>query len=134
MLHKVTWNKSSSLSQLAVAAGIMAFSMAAAAAGGWYSKAQVKESETLYNSYCATCHRTDLSGAQGPALKGEAFLSRYKTGADLYNYTNKTMPPTSPGSVPKEDLIKIMAFIFSENGLPSGAELTEGSLDRPLKP
>jgi hypothetical protein len=43
------------------------------------------------------------------------------------------MPPTSPGSTPEADLIKIMAFIFSENGLPGGTELTQGNLNRPLQ-
>lgn len=135
MLNKMSCHKSRALSMVALAVGVAAISLAAkAASDGWYTKAQAGEGGTLYNTYCAQCHRTDLTGAQGPALKGEEFLSRYKTGAELYNYTNKAMPPTSPGSVPKDDLIKIMAFMFSENGLPAGAELTEGNLDRPLQP
>jgi hypothetical protein len=39
----------------------------------------------------------------GPALKGKKFLSHYETGADLYNYTQKNMPLTDPGSVPEDD-------------------------------
>ena len=103
-----------------------------AESGGWYTKAQAEEGEGLYNTYCAQCHRTDLSGP--PALKGKQFLSHYETGAELYNYTQKTMPATNPGSVPEDNLKKIMAFIFSENGFPEGTPLTPENLDRPLKP
>jgi S-disulfanyl-L-cysteine oxidoreductase SoxD len=123
------------LSRFVFTVGVASLSLSAVAqSDGWYTKAQAEEGETLYNTYCATCHRTDLTGAQGPKLKGEAFLSRYKTGAELYSYTQKTMPPTNPGSVPEDDLIKIMAFILSENGLLGGAELTQDNLDRPLQP
>jgi hypothetical protein len=38
----------------------------------------------------------------GPALKGKKFLAHHKTGADLYNYTQKNMPLTDPGSVPED--------------------------------
>lgn len=135
MLYKVSCNRPSPLSWAMLAAGVATLSLTAAAeSDGWYTKAQAKEGESLYNTYCAQCHRTDLTGAMGPPLKGEQFLSKWETGAEFYNFTDKTMPPTNPGSVPKDDLIKIMAFMFSENGLPGGAELTEGNLDRPLKP
>jgi S-disulfanyl-L-cysteine oxidoreductase SoxD len=70
---------------------------------GWCTKTQAKAGETLYNTYCAQCHRTDLNGAMGPALKGKKFLSHYETGADLYNYTQKNMPLTDPSSVPEDD-------------------------------
>ncbi|MGH8503487.1 MAG: c-type cytochrome [Gammaproteobacteria bacterium] len=135
MMNKMPCHMSSVLPVVALAISAAAVSLTAKAeSDGWYTEAQAEEGGTLYNTYCAQCHRTDLSGAQGPALTGEKFLSRYKTGAQLYDYTNKTMPPTNPGSVPGDDLIRIMAFILSENGLPAGAELTEGNLDRPLKP
>jgi mono/diheme cytochrome c family protein len=134
MLRKVFCDASNSLSWVILAVGV-AFSLdAAAESGGWYDKAQAEEGEGLYNTYCAQCHGPDLEGALGSPLKGEKFLSKWKTGAELYELTDKTMPPTSPGSVPKADLIKIMAFIFSENGLPGGAPLSQGNLDRPLKP
>ncbi len=133
MLRKTSRTTSSILSGVVLTAGIVTLPLTVTAeSGGWYTKAQAEEGEGLYNTYCAQCHRTDLSGP--PALKGKQFLSRYETGAELYDYTQKTMPATNPGSVPKDNLNKIMAFIFSENGLPEGTPLTPDNLDRPLKP
>jgi mono/diheme cytochrome c family protein len=134
MSHKTSRSTSRILSGVVLTASIVTLPLTATAEDGWYTKAQAKAGDTLYSTYCAQCHRTDLSGAMGPALKGKKFLSHYKTGTDLYHYTQKTMPPTNPGSVPKQHLDKIMAFILSENGLPGGAPLTQDSLNRPLKP
>jgi S-disulfanyl-L-cysteine oxidoreductase SoxD len=135
MLCKRSRSKSSILSRVVLTVGIATLPLAVAAeSDGWYTKAQAEEGQVLYNTYCAQCHRTDLSGAMGPPLKGEGFLSRYKTGAKLYSYAYKSMPPTNPGSVPEGHFNKIMAFILSENGLPAGAPLTPENLDRPLKP
>lgn len=135
MLCKTFHNRSSILSRVVLTVGAATLPLAVAAeSDGWYTKAQAKEGKSLYNTYCAQCHRTDLSGAMGPPLKGEKFLSRWETGAELYHYTYTKMPPTNPGAVPKDHFDKIMAFMLSENGLPAGAPLTDGNLDRPLKP
>jgi mono/diheme cytochrome c family protein len=135
MSYRVASSGCNLLSRIIFACSAASFSLAEAAeSGGWYSKAQATEGETTYNTYCAQCHGPDLDGALGPPLKGEKFLSKWKTGAELYQTTSQTMPPTNPGTVPEDDLIKITAFIFSENGLPGGAELTKGNLGRPLEP
>ena len=44
---------------------------------GWFQQAQAEQGHQLFNNYCAECHRPDLSGALGPALKGSAFLNKW---------------------------------------------------------
>jgi mono/diheme cytochrome c family protein len=136
MWCNMSGNKAGVLSAVTLAIGVAAFSLAAEAGGGggWYSKAQASKGQGLFNTFCAQCHRPDLSGAMGPALKGNQFLGRFKTGEELYTYASTKMPITNPGSVPDKYMIPIVAFILSENGLPGGAPLTKGNLDRPLKP
>jgi mono/diheme cytochrome c family protein len=136
MLCKMSGNKAGVLSAVTLAIGVAAFSLAAEAGGGggWYTKAQASKGQGYYNTFCAQCHRPDLSGAMGPELKGKQFLSDWKTGEDLYTFSKTKMPVTNPGSVAHKYMIPIVAFILSENGLPGGTELTMGNLDRPLKP
>jgi mono/diheme cytochrome c family protein len=40
---------------------------------GWFQQAQADQGHQLFNNYCAQCHRPDLTGALGPALKGQPF-------------------------------------------------------------
>lgn len=91
---------------------------------GYYRADQAISGELPFNNLCAECHRPDLSGAMGPALKGDAFRSRWggKTVNDLYAYEHATMPAVNPGSVTPNLLWPITAFILMRNGLPSGVE------------
>jgi S-disulfanyl-L-cysteine oxidoreductase SoxD len=136
MLCKMSGNKAGVLSAVTLAVGIATFSLAAEAGGGggWYTEAQASKGQGYFNTFCAQCHRPDLSGAMGPTLKGNQFLEGYKTGEDLYRYSKDKMPVTNPGSVPDKYMLPIVAFILSENGLPGGTELTMDNLNRPLKP
>lgn len=102
---------------------------------GWYTSAQATSGEQLFNNYCAECHRPDLTGADGPALKGAAFLKTFggQPLSDLYGVEHTTMPAVNPGSLPDTTLMPITAFILSKNGLPSGdAPLDETTLSRTL--
>jgi S-disulfanyl-L-cysteine oxidoreductase SoxD len=104
---------------------------------GWYTQAQANRGQVVYNSYCAECHRPDLTGAMGPALLGKRFISKWKTLSDLYNFEHTTMPALNPGSVPEAQLTVITAYILSQNGFPSGSAPLEYSgkmMGRVLKP
>jgi mono/diheme cytochrome c family protein len=104
---------------------------------GWYTPAQANQGQELFNTYCAECHRPDLTGAMGPALIGKRFISKWKTLGELYNFAHTKMPATEPGSVPDAKLVKITAFILSKNGFPSGnVPLEPGGemMKRALKP
>lgn len=104
-------------------------------AAGWYTAAQATSGQQLFNNYCAECHRPDLTGADGPALKGAAFLKVFggQPLSDLYGVEHTTMPAVNPGSLPDTTLLPITAFILSQNGFPAGAAaLDKSTLSRTL--
>jgi S-disulfanyl-L-cysteine oxidoreductase SoxD len=110
---------------LTVAAGLallVGASRAAAATEGWFTLAQATQGHQFFNNQCAECHRPDLTGAAGPALKGPTFLAKWgnKPLSDLYQFEHKNMPATNPGSVPRDQLIAITAYILQKNGFPAG--------------
>lgn len=116
-------------------AGAAAAQEAAPDAAGWYSAAQAASGQQLFNNYCAECHRPDLTGADGPALKGAAFLKVFggQPLSDLYGVEHTTMPAVNPGSLPASTLLPITAFILQQNGLAAGdAPLDQASLGRTL--
>jgi mono/diheme cytochrome c family protein len=96
---------------------------AAANEGGWYTKAQAKHGQLLFNDNCAQCHRPDLTGAMGPALIGPKFLKKWenKPVDDLYNFAHSKMPAINPGSIPAGEMWTIVAYILEKNGFPSGS-------------
>ncbi len=107
----------------------------AAPAAGWYTAAQATSGQQLFNNYCAECHRPDLTGADGPALKGAAFLKVFggQPLADLYGVEHTTMPAVNPGSLPDTTLMPITAFILQQNGFAAGtAPLEATTLSRTL--
>lgn len=102
---------------------------------GWYTAAQAASGQQLFNNYCAECHRPDLTGADGPALKGAAFLKTFggQPLSDLYGIEHTTMPAVNPGSLPASTLLPITAFILQQNGFAAGdAPLDEATLARTL--
>lgn len=97
-------------------------------AGGWYSKDQADKGMLVFNNNCAQCHRPDLTGAMGPALKGKTFKSRWggKSVEDLFTFEHDKMPAVNPGSMPKDQIMLITAYLLQKNGLPAGKQpLTE---------
>jgi hypothetical protein len=59
----------------------------------------------------------------GPALVGDAFLSRWsnKPLGSLFNFEHTTMPAVNPGSVPTDQMWAITAYILERNGFPAGS-------------
>lgn len=126
---------------LPAAAGLLLASLTGLASpglaqqAGWYAAAQAEAGHPLFNNYCAECHRPDLTGAQGPALKGPGFLQRW-TGqplSALYGFEHQTMPATEPGSLGDDKLLPITAYILQRNGYAAGdAALDQSTLARTL--
>ena len=89
---------------------------------GWYTAARANRGHQLYNNYCAECHMPDLTGAMGPALKGEQFLTAWgaRTLGDLLLFEHQTMPAVNPGSVSDSQIADITAYILMKNGFPAG--------------
>ena len=109
---------------LALLSGFAFAPTAFAAETGFYTADQASQGKLLFNNNCAECHRPDLSGAQGPALKGADFMAKWggRPVSELYTFEHEQMPLTHPGALSDAEMIPITAFILSENGLPAGTE------------
>src|SRR5215510_7756892 len=69
---------------------------------GVYTEEQAKRGAALYGRECASCHGTDLTGAdEVPALSGPAFLANWDglTLGDLSERVRRSMPPNKPGQL-----------------------------------
>src|SRR4029450_11019049 len=96
-------------------------------ADGVYSDAQATRVAASFDTSCSGCHRPDLGGANGPALRGERF-ARIFAGKDLktlYTKIATTMPRGAPASLGDAVYLDIIAHVLRENGFPAGdGELT----------
>jgi mono/diheme cytochrome c family protein len=93
-------------------------------ADGVYTEAQAIRGAASYDAVCSGCHRADLGGADGPALRQERFA---RTFADrdlktLYTKIASTMPRGAPGSLGDDVYLDIVAHILRENGFPTGVQ------------
>ena len=100
-------------------------------ADGVYSEVQASRGSASYDQACAGCHRPDLGGANGPALRGERFARNF-AGRDLktlYTKIATTMPRGAAASLGDAVYLDIVAHILRENGFPAGdRELTDEAL------
>jgi mono/diheme cytochrome c family protein len=128
------------ISKFFIAASALAASLNVAASGqeaktvadGVYSEAQATRGASSYANACANCHRADLTGNSGPALRDERFVRQF-SGKDLktlFTKTATTMPRGAPGSLGDNVYLDIVAHLLKENGFPAGShELTADGLD-----
>src|SRR5439155_24397081 len=101
-------------------------------ADGVYTETQAARGAAVYDTACAGCHRADLGGATGPALRDQRFARQF-AGKDLKTLFTKaatTMPRNAPASLGDNVYLDIVAHLLKENGFPAGAqELTADALD-----
>ena len=101
-------------------------------ADGVYSDAQALRGAAAFDDACSGCHRADLSGNSGPALRGPRFASQY-AGKDLKMLFTKvvtTMPRNAPASLSESVNLEIVAYLLKENGFPAGSlELAANALE-----
>ena len=109
----------------------VAFAQEKTVADRVYSEAQATRGAASYETSCSGCHRPDLGGANGPALRGERF-ARIFAGKDLKTFYTKiatTMPRGAAASLGDAVYLDIVAHILRENGFPAGDdELTAEAL------
>jgi mono/diheme cytochrome c family protein len=97
-----------------------------------YSDAQAARGAAAYESACSGCHRADLGGGTGPALKNERFARQFagKELRALFTKVATTMPRNAPGSLGDNVNLDLVAYLLRENGFPAGSEeLTAEGLD-----
>jgi quinoprotein glucose dehydrogenase len=84
-----------------------------------------------YLRTCASCHGPELRGGEtGPALIGSTFQQHWGSvpPVGLDEFTRRTMPPTSPGSLSADDYAAALARVRRANGwvVPPAAPLAAG--------
>lgn len=72
------------------------------------------------------CHGAQLEGGAGPPLKGPNLTTlgekTHLSVGDMFTYIATAMPFNAPGSLSKDEYVKIMAYILKQNGYPAGSK------------
>ncbi len=90
---------------------------------GVYSAKQAGRGKELYLGTCATCHGPDMSGVDAaPPLTGGRFASNWNgvTLGDMVERIRISMPQNDPGTLSREQIADVMAYILQQNGFPPG--------------
>jgi hypothetical protein len=110
-------------------------------ADGVYTDAQAMRGAAVYDGECSGCHRGDLGGATGPALREQRFARSFadKDLKTLFTKIATTMPRNAPASLGDNVYLDIVAHVLKENGFPAGpqelaADALEGIRVVPGKP
>lgn len=93
-------------------------------ADGVYTDAQAVRGAASYDIACGQCHRPDLTGGDGPALRDERFARSF-AGQDLktlYTKIATTMPRSAAGSLGDNVYLDIVAHVLKENGFLAGTQ------------
>ena len=91
---------------------------------GVYSEAQAARGLTVYKDRCTMCHMEALDGGNvASALVGDDFMGDWKnrTVGDLFRRTEANMPGDDPGSLMPRQVADVLAYVFSKNNFPAGA-------------
>jgi glucose/arabinose dehydrogenase/mono/diheme cytochrome c family protein len=90
---------------------------------GVYTQEQANRGKTTYAQACAGCHGAELRGGdEAPALAGVAFQSNWRNHSvdELFDKVRISMPPDRPGTVGRQEISDILAYIFAVNKFPAG--------------
>ncbi len=94
---------------------------------GIYTEEQALRGQQTYETACASCHGTDLSGGdEAPILSGGEFIWNWDgvTVGTLFERIRTSMPVEDPASVSRREKADILAYVLSSNDFPVGdAEL-----------
>jgi mono/diheme cytochrome c family protein len=98
---------------------------------GVFTAAQAERGAQQFGTNCASCHASDLTGGEGPALIGEPFMNSWResTVDALLEFVRRNMPHsedgTAEGKLPLNVYQDLVAYILSNNSFPAGqTELT----------
>jgi mono/diheme cytochrome c family protein len=97
-----------------------------------YSATQAARGETAYVKSCARCHKESLGGAdESPAIAGAGFLANWngETVGALHERIRTTMPPDDPGSLNRQLVTEVTAYMLKMNGFPAGSADLPTDLD-----
>ena len=80
---------------------------------GIYSESQTERGAELYGTYCAHCHLPSFFTNIDITWNGMSIL-------DLYYKVSGSMPADKPRALTQSQYLKIVAWILTVNGFPSG--------------
>lgn len=83
---------------------------------GVFSAAQVARGERLFGAICMNCHEISEFTAAGAYLEEVEGKPLWET----FEYVWAEMPEDDPASLSPEDYAAVLAYIFTEYGLPAG--------------
>ena len=99
------------------------FAQAQTTNDGVGTDAQVKRGADLYQAQCAACHDAQLAGSgTAPPLAGTDFMANWKDEnvGSLFERIRATMPADNPGSLKRDQVADLIAFILNFNKYPLG--------------
>lgn len=81
---------------------------------GVYTDEQATQGREVFATLCASCHSGDLVGTP--------FKRNWvgKPLAHLYGLMVETMPQDDPGSLARDDYVRVIAYLLKANGNPAG--------------
>jgi mono/diheme cytochrome c family protein len=91
---------------------------------GVFTAAQAERGGAVYAQSCANCHGGGLEGADmSPALAGAAFMASWNdlTLGDLFERIRISMPADRPGTLSRQQMADVIAFVLRSNQFPAGA-------------
>jgi mono/diheme cytochrome c family protein len=86
---------------------------------------QAKRGRAAYSTHCFECHGRDLTGdVETRPLVGYEFTTNWADGSllRLFDRIRITMPADKPGTLNRQTVADIIAFILQTNGYPAGNE------------
>jgi mono/diheme cytochrome c family protein len=106
--------------------GVVRAQQAAArsAKDGVYTAVQAAQGKLVYEQQCLECHgaMTSATPDMAPLLNDHVFQASWKARslAELVDKVRLTMPPNKTGALSPQQLVDLVAYVLSANGLPSG--------------
>lgn len=92
---------------------------------GVYNEAQAARGRVAYSQICLECHGRDLTGdVETRPLIGDEFTTNWSEGnlLRLFDRIRITMPADNAGTLSRQKVADILAFILESNGFPAGKE------------
>lgn len=92
---------------------------------GVYSAEQADRGGQLYMGTCAHCHGPRMGGIDAaPALTGGRFAANWNgvTLGDMVERIRVSMPLNDPGSLSRQQVADVLAYILRANGFPPGTK------------
>lgn len=90
---------------------------------GVYTEEQAKRGLVVYQQHCLRCHGATLAGMEtaGP-LTGPVFTSNWNgvNMGDMLDRVRMTMPQDQPGTLGRQPIADVLAYVLSANRMPAG--------------